>query len=65
MYDFLLFVGLFAGWIVLNVWVLPMFGIQTCMSGGCRVPRVEHAEPRNTTHKVGNQNQTIREGERP
>ena len=38
MNDLLLFVGLIAGWIVLNVWVLPLFGIQTCMSGACRVP---------------------------
>lgn len=65
MYDVLLFVGLFAGWIVLNLWVLPMFGIQTCMSGACRMPRVEHAEPRNTTRNGVNRNQTIREGQRP
>lgn len=51
MYDTLFFVGLIAGWIILNVWILPLFGIQTCMSGACRVPRVERAEPRNTTHK--------------
>jgi hypothetical protein len=22
-------------WIVLNRWVLPLFGIATCVSGGC------------------------------
>jgi hypothetical protein len=45
MKDILIFVGIFAGWIVLNIWVLPWFGIRTCMSGGCRVPRVEQTEP--------------------
>ena len=30
------FVLLFlAAWIVLNRWVLPWFGVPTCMSGGC------------------------------
>lgn len=37
MYDILFLVGLFAGWIVLNVWLLPVLGIQTCLSGACRV----------------------------
>ncbi|HIQ22948.1 MAG TPA: hypothetical protein EYH34_17115 [Planctomycetes bacterium] len=26
-----------AAWIVLNRWVLPWFGVPTCMSGSCRV----------------------------
>ncbi len=41
MYDILFFASLFAGWIVLNKWVLPWLGIPTCMSGACRVPHVE------------------------
>jgi len=64
MNDILVFAGIVAGWIVLNVWILPWFGIRTCMSGACRVPHVEHAEPRSTTHKSINENQTVREGER-
>ncbi len=24
-----------AAWVVLNRWVLPWFGVPTCMSGGC------------------------------
>jgi hypothetical protein len=28
-----------AAWIVLNRWVLPWFGISTCMSGSCGVDR--------------------------
>ncbi len=24
-----------AAWVVLNRWVLPRFGVPTCMSGGC------------------------------
>lgn len=38
MYDLLFFVSLFAGWIILNVWILPLLGIPTCMSGACRMP---------------------------
>jgi hypothetical protein len=30
-----LFLGFLVLWIVLNRWVLPRFGIPTCMSGGC------------------------------
>ena len=45
MYDILFFASLIAGWIVLNVWILPLFGIQTCMSGACRVSRGKHAAP--------------------
>ena len=55
MYDILFFASLIAGWIVLNVWILPLFGIQTCMSGACRVPRVKQAEPRSTTHQAVNE----------
>lgn len=41
-----------AAWIVLNRWVLPWFGISTCMSGGCtsgsctmdRAPRMKQQE---------------------
>jgi hypothetical protein len=48
MYDILFFASLIAGWIVLNVWILPLFGIHTCMSGACRVPRVEQDASPNT-----------------
>lgn len=41
MKDTLIFVSVMAGWIVLNMWVLPYFGIRTCMSGGCPVPEVK------------------------
>lgn len=37
-----------AAWIVLNRWVLPWFGISTCMSGSCAVdrrPAVGHDAP--------------------
>ena len=56
MNDMLIFAGLFAGWIALNMWVLPWFGIPTCMSGACRLPRVKHAEPQSTTNKAVNEN---------
>lgn len=45
MSDILFFASLIAGWIVLNVWILPLFGIQTCMSGACRVPRARNGQP--------------------
>jgi hypothetical protein len=35
MKEFSIFFGVMVLWIVLNRWVLPWFGIQTCMSGGC------------------------------
>ena len=43
-----------AAWIVLNRWVLPWFGISTCMSGSCGVdrrPAVGHDVP----ERVGEQ----------
>lgn len=35
MKEFALLLGALVVWIVLNRWVLPWFGIPTCMSGGC------------------------------
>ncbi len=35
MKGFMLLAGAVVLWIVLNRWVLPWFGIHTCMSGGC------------------------------
>ncbi len=35
MKEFLIFLGVMMLWIVLNRWVLPWFGVPTCMSGGC------------------------------
>ena len=40
MRDVLFVVGFIAFWIALNRWILPWFGVQTCMSGACaRVPQ--------------------------
>jgi hypothetical protein len=52
MKDILIFVGIFAGWIALNLWVLPYFGIRTCMSGACRVPEVKPTELRSPADKA-------------
>jgi len=46
MKDIMIFVAVMAGWIVLNIWVLPYFGIRTCMSGACRVPDMKPKELR-------------------
>lgn len=52
MYDILFFVSLIVGWTVLNIWILPLFGIQTCMSGACGVPHVKHIEPQSLKQKA-------------
>jgi len=36
--DLVLIIAIFAGWIILNKWILPALGIPTCMSGGCCGP---------------------------
>jgi hypothetical protein len=33
--DLGIFAAVLAGWFVLNRWVLPWFGVPTCMSGNC------------------------------
>lgn len=49
MKDVLFFAAILIGWIALNRWILPMFGIQTCMSGTCaqvsRHPEISTREP--------------------
>ena len=35
MKEFSIMFGVLVLWIVLNRWILPWFGIHTCMSGGC------------------------------
>lgn len=35
--EFGLFLGVIVAWFVLSRWVLPWFGINTCMSGSCGV----------------------------
>ena len=36
--KFLLFqLAILVGWLVLNVWVLPKFGVSTCLSGSCGI----------------------------
>jgi hypothetical protein len=42
-----LLLAFLAAWIVLNRWVLPWFGVPTCMSGGCaaEVRRTEADPP--------------------
>ena len=52
MYDIPFLASLIVGWIVLNVWILPLFGIQTCLSGACRVPPVEQDAPLNTADQA-------------
>ena len=49
MYDFLMFASLIAGWFALNIWILPLFGISTCLCGTCRVPRSKQLIPPLTT----------------
>ncbi|MCR4413664.1 MAG: hypothetical protein NUV77_14680 [Thermoguttaceae bacterium] len=44
MKDLALVLAILAGWIVLNRWVLPWFGVPTCMGGCCRAPYGSTAE---------------------
>lgn len=63
MKDILIFCGVFAGWIALNMWVLPFFGIRTCMSGACRVPEVKQKVPHTTADMPTRNSQTIPQGD--
>jgi len=63
MSDILIFAGIFVGWIVLNLWVLPLFGIQTCLSGACRTAPVEQGEAHGTTNKSPEMGETVHQGE--
>lgn len=36
MKEFSIMLGVLLVWIALNRWVLPWFGVQTCMSGACQ-----------------------------
>jgi hypothetical protein len=53
MKELLLLLGAFVLWIALNRLVLPWFGIQTCMSGGCAASGCPSCgvEPWNDTDK--------------
>ncbi|MFH1303756.1 MAG: hypothetical protein ABIK07_22085 [Planctomycetota bacterium] len=37
MVDTLILLTVLAAWIILNVWVLPRFGIKTCLGGFCNM----------------------------
>ncbi len=50
MNEFALFLGMIALWVVLNRWVLPRFGISTCMSGGCAADYRRCCGPGSGTH---------------
>jgi hypothetical protein len=65
MKDILVIAAVFATWIALNAWILPWFGIQTCMSGACsRIPNNQPAagakpterEPASRLEDDGNRN---------
>ena len=35
MTDILVLLTILAAWFILNIWVLPRFGMETCLSGLC------------------------------
>jgi hypothetical protein len=44
--EFLLFFLILTAWFVLNRWILPRFGVPTCLGGSCAVdPRPTLSEP--------------------
>ena len=57
-----LVLGTLVLWIVLNRWVLPWFGVRTCMSGGCAAdscpscgPEPSNYGDKDVTESKGNQ----------
>lgn len=42
-------------WIVLNRWVLPRFGINTCMSCGCRADPTARRRGAEQTESTGDE----------
>ncbi len=62
MKDIMIFVAVMAGWIVLNIWVLPYFGIRTCMSGACRVPDMKPTELRSPNEQAVPKSSASQEG---
>ena len=38
------------GYVVLMRWVLPAFGVSTCMSGACRIPEAHQKPSGDTGH---------------
>ena len=65
MRDMLMVIGFLAAWIVLNRWILPWCGIQTCMGGACsRTPAVQTTNKQiDETHGLSSSKTTHR-GER-
>jgi hypothetical protein len=45
MRELLILLGVILFWIALNRWILPWFGIPTCMSGACAVERCPSCGP--------------------
>jgi len=44
--SYLWLVAVFAGWILLQVWILPKLGIPTCLSGACRTEQKDAGSPK-------------------
>lgn len=54
MRDTFVFAGLFVAWIVLFRWILPRFGVETCMSGACaRQPGANKLSPEKDVRTTG------------
>lgn len=37
MTDIMILLAVLAAWFILNIWVLPRFGMNTCLSGFCNI----------------------------
>ncbi len=46
MTSYLWLIAVFAGWLLLQTWILPKLGIPTCLSGACRVEQKESGGPK-------------------
>jgi hypothetical protein len=60
MKDVLFIVAIFAIWIGLNRWVLPWFGVPTCMSGCCGTAVGPQCNAPSSPHPSGNDATTER-----
>ncbi len=63
MKDFMVLGGFLVFWIVLNRWLLPYFGIQTCMSGACSRP--PQTQSINLGEKAEMKDETIHQTPKP
>ncbi|QDV16080.1 hypothetical protein Pan153_07010 [Gimesia panareensis] len=51
MTDLVVLLAVLALWFILNLWVLPRLGMQTCLSGMCGMKRCPQPEKSKTSER--------------